>query len=350
MNVSEFGKLADGRRVRIFTLKNKNGMTADVMEYGATLVSLSVPNRKGDFEDVVLGYDSLAGYVGDNIFMGSIVGRYGNRIKGGSFSLNGTNYKLVCNDGNNHLHGGPEGFYKLFWNAERTDHGTGSGVKLRLNSPDGDQGYPGNVRIEVSYYLTDENELHIEYAGETDKKTILNPTNHAYFNLSANANNDILDHALQIKGGHITAIDEESIPTGEKMKVENSPFDFRTTQVIGKHIVSDHTQVKNGGGYDHNWVLDDYSQQIRTVASLYHPASGRYMEVLTDQPGLQFYSGNFLDGTITGKKGIHYQFRTGLCLETQHFPDSPNNPDFPSVVLKPGEQYKQTTIYKFSVR
>jgi aldose 1-epimerase len=346
----EFGKLKDGRSVRLFILKNAHGATAEIIEFGATIISIKMPDRDGKYEDVILGYDSLPGYIHDNSYFGAIVGRYGNRIRKGKFSLAGKEYQLPLNNGENHLHGGPAGFHKLLWQGEIVHYAQGSAVKLRLVSPDGDQGYPGKVTLDVTYVLTDKNELRIDYTGETDKETILNPTNHTYFNLSGSPENDILDHELMIRAKYITPMDEGLIPTGDLDQVENTPFDFREPSAIGGCIDADDTQLKYGTGYDHNWVLDDYNKQVRLIASLSDSESGRYMEVYTDQPGIQFYSGNFLDGSITGKNGMKYKFRTGLCLETQHFPDSPNRPEFPSVTLKPGEQYKQTTIYSFSMK
>ena len=350
MEKKEFGKLKDGRSVRLFSLKNAQGATAKIIEFGATIISLKLPDRNGKYEDVILGYDSLPEYINDNFYLGAIVGRYGNRIRKGRFSLAGKEYQLPLNNNENHLHGGSGGFHKLLWQGEIVSFAPGSAVKFRLVSPDGDQGYPGTVILDVTYTLTDKNELCIEYTGETDKETILNLTNHAYFNLSGSPKNDILDHELMIRAKYITSVNEELIPTGELANVENTPFDFREPSVIGGRIDVDDTQLKYGMGYDHNWVLEDYNKQMRMIASLSDSESGRYMEVYTDQPGIQFYTGNFLDGSVAGKNGIKYKFRTGLCLETQHFPDSPNRPEFPSVTLKPGEQYKQTTIYSFSVK
>jgi len=346
----EFGKLKDGRSVRLFILKNANGATAEIIEFGATIISLKMPDRDSKYEDVILGYDSLLGYIHDDFYFGAIVGRYGNRIRKGRFSLAGKEYQLPLNNDENHLHGGAVGFHKLLWQGEVVNFASGSAVKFRIVSPDGDQGYPGTVILDVTYILTDNNELRIEYTGVTDKQTILNPTNHTYFNLSGSPKNDILDHELMIRAKYITPVTEELIPTGEFANVENTAFDFRKPSVIGGRIDTDDTQLKYGMGYDHNWVLNDYNKQVRLIASLSESESGRYMEVYTDQPGIQFYSGNFLDGSIRGKNGIKYKFRTGLCLETQHYPDSPNRPEFPSVTLKPGEQYKQTTTFSFSVK
>jgi aldose 1-epimerase len=346
----EFGKLPDGRSVKLFVLKNENGITAEIIEYGASIVSLKVPDRNGNLEDVLLGYESLNDYLYDPFFIGCIVGRCGGRIKNGRFSLSGSEYQLPINDGPHHLHGGPRGFYKLLWKGDIEPEHEGSAVTFRIVSPDGDQGYPGELSLNVTYSLNDQNELCINYTGLTDKETILNPTNHAYFNLSANPRTDILDHVLMIKSEFITEINHENIPTGKKIKVVNTPFDFHKAKVIRTDINTEDVQLKNGNGYDHAWILDDYNGKIQSVASLYHPKSGRFMEVYSDQPVVQFYSGNFLDGSAKGKNGIDYQFRCGLCLETQHFADAPNRPEFPSIVLHPGEQYRQTTKYKFSLK
>ena len=342
-----FGKI-NGKGISIYTLTNENNVKAKIINYGAILVSLEVPDRKGNFVDVVTGYDSLSGYIKDKAFLGAIVGRYGNRIGKGKFYLDGNKYQLTVNDGENHLHGGNKGFYKAIWNAEAIENESGPALKLTLVSPAGDEGYPGTVTISVIYTLTNNNELKIEYEGTTDKPTILNPTHHSYFNLSGDFNDTILDEELFINADSITIVDDELIPTGKITSVENTPMDFRKFTPIGEHINDASEQIKFGRGYDHNWVLNNYKNGVvREVASLYDSKSGLFMEVLTDQPGLQFYSGNFLDGTIKGKGGVVYNYRSALCLETQHYPDSPNKPEFPSVVLRPGETYHQTTIYKF---
>jgi len=344
-----FGKLPDGREVYQYTLKNKAGMEAKIINYGAILTSLTAKNKDGKFEDVVLGYDSLPGYITDNAYLGSIVGRYGNRIGKGTFMLEGKKYQLPINDGPNHLHGGPGGFNKVLWNAEPGKEG--NSLKLSYTSKDSEEGYPGTFNITVTYTLTNDNELKIKYEGTTDKTTIANPTHHSYFNLSGDPENTILDHELFIDAYAVTPVDSTLIPTGELRPVKNTPMDFTKPVQIGTHINDDYDQLKYGKGFDHNWVLNNYKAgELRKIVSVYQSGSGRYMEVYSDQPGIQFYSGNFLDGTIKGKKGIVYKHRTGFCLEAQHFPDSPNHPDFPSVVLKPGEKYSQTTIYKFSIK
>lgn len=345
-----FGKLADESEVYSYTLTNLSGIQAKIIDFGARVVTLSVPDRNGKFADVVLGYDSVDGYVNDKAYFGAIVGRYGNRIGKGKFQLEGKEYQLAINNGENHLHGGVKGFYKVLWKAESVESSTDPALKLTYVSKDGEEGYPGTVTLKVTYTLAKNNELRIYYEGTTDKTTILNPTHHSYFNLTGDPTKTILDHELMIAAESFTPVDSGLITTGELAKVEGTPFDFRKPTKIGACIDDKFQQLIFGKGYDHNWVLNDYNKTVRKVASLYDPQSGRLMEVLTDQPGLQFYSGNFLDGSITGKSGIIYTHRTGLCLEAQHFPDSPNKPNFPSVVLKPGEVYRQTTIYKFSTK
>ncbi len=347
---SLFGKLADGREVFQYTMKNNKGMEVSVINFGATVTSIIVPDKNGKAEDVVLGYDSLEGFVNDNSYLGVIVGRYGNRIGKGNFSIDGKNYQVTVNDGENHLHGGSKGFHKVLWDAAHNENDSAPSVQLTYVSKDGEDGYPGTVTIKVTYTLTPDNELKIDYAGTTDKPTILNPTNHAYFNLTGSPSNTILDHQLQLESDSTTPVVKGLIPTGEFASVINTPFDFRTSTPIGARINADDSQLKLGGGYDHNWVLRNYNGNVRKAAELYEPKSGRVLTVLTDQPGIQFYSGNFLNGSIKGKKGISYQFRTGLCLEAQHHPDSPNKPQWPPVTLRPGETYKQTTIYKFSTK
>jgi aldose 1-epimerase len=346
----QFG-IVEGQPIDIYTLSNEKGAKVKIINYGAIVVSLLIPDRDGNLADIVTGFDSLSGYINDRSFFGAIVGRYGNRIGKGKFQLDGKEYQLTINDGENHLHGGTTGFYKAVWDAEPVENKSGPSLKLTYVSPDGEEGYPGTVTMTVIYTLTNENTLEIKYEGKTDKTTILNPTHHSYFNLTGDFNNTILDHELFIDGDIITPVDKSLITTGELTAVENTPMDFRKPTPIGLHINDKYEQLEFGKGYDHNWVLNNYNKgEVHKVASLYDPGSGRLMEILTDQPGLQFYSGNFLNGTTKGKGGVVYQYRTALCLETQHYPDSPNKPQFPSVVLKPGETYNQTTIYKFSVK
>jgi len=344
-----YGKLSDGREVYQYTLTNKSGPTLKVINYGAIVTSLTIPDRNGKFGDVILGYDSLRAYVDDKCFFGAIVGRYGNRIGKGKFKLDGKEYQVTVNEGENHLHGGKLGFNKVLWDARTMQDTAGSAIELTYVSTDGEEGYPGKVTLTVIYTLTDNNELKIEYKGTTDKITVLNPTHHSYFNLSGSFNNTILDHVVMIDANAITPVDKSLIPTGKFLDVSKTPMDFRTPIAIGAHIDDDFEQLKIAGGYDHNWVLRNYDGKVRTVAEVYEPKSGRLMTVITDQPGIQFYSGNFLDGTGKGK-GVTYQKRSGLCLESQCYPDSPNKPEFPSATLKPGEEYHQITIYKFSTK
>ncbi len=349
MKPTVFGKLPDGREVHQYTLENKGGMTVQVITYGATITSLRVPDKNGKIEDVVLGYDSLRGYIDGTAYFGAIVGRYGNRIGRGRFSLDGKEYQLTINDGENHLHGGKIGFNKVLWEVKNLRDTGEPSLQLEYISRDGEEGYPGTVGLKVTYTLTGKNELRIDYEGTTDKPTILNPTQHSYFNLSGSPANTILGHQLMIEADGITPVNKGLIPTGQIAPVEKSPMDFRSLTPIGARINDPDPQLVFGKGYDHNWVLRD-GGKVRKAAELYEPSSGRLMTVFTDQPGLQFYSGNFLDGTAKGKGGISYQHRTGLCLETQAFPDTPNKPQFGSVTLRPGSVYRQTTIYQFSTR
>ncbi len=344
-----YGKLPDGREVYQFTLKNKAGATMKVINYGAIVTSMTVPDRSGKYEDVILGYDSLDAYIKDNTFFGSVVGRYGNRIGKGKFKLEGKEYQLALNDGPNHLHGGKVGYNKVLWTAKEVQDTTGPAIELTYISADGEEGYPGKVTLSVVYTLTENNEFKAEYKGTTDKTTVLNPTQHSYFNLSGSFNNTILDHVISINADAMTPVDNTLIPTGKLLDVTNTPMDLRKPTVIGAHINDDFEQLKIAGGYDHNWVLNNYDKKVRAIAEVYEPKSGRLMTVLTDQPGVQFYSGNFLDGTRKGK-GVTYQKRSGLCLEAQCYPDTPNKPEFPSCTLKPGETYRQVTIYKFSTK
>jgi aldose 1-epimerase len=346
----EFGKLPDGREAYLFTLKNQNGSEVKITNYGAIVVSLLVPDRNGKLGDVVLGYDSLDGYVKDKSFLGTIVGRYGNRIAKGRFTLDGKEYQLDINDGENSLHGGSQGFFKKLWDAEPIESKTDPALKLTYLSKDGEEGYPGDVTITVTYTLTKDNELRIDYVATTDKPTILNPTHHSYFNLSGDPTKTILDEDLMINADKFTPIDKGLIPTGILENVINTPMNFLKPTQIGLHINDNNEQLKFARGYDFNWVLNNYNKKVRLAATVYDSSSGRFMEVLTDQPGLQFYSGNFLDGSVIGKKGIKYNYRTALCLEAQDFPDAPNKPNFPSAILRPGETYRQTTIYKFSIK
>jgi aldose 1-epimerase len=345
-----FGFLPDGREASLYTLTSTTGLEATITNYGAAVVSLTVSDRDRKKVDVVLGYDALSGYVEDNWYVGAIVGRYANRIAGGRFALEGRTFQLALNNGDNHLHGGTRGFHKVLWAGETLSGDEGPALKLSYVERDGEEGYPGNLTVAVTYALTKNHGLRIDYEATTDAVTIVNPTSHAYFNLSGDPAKDILSHELTIDADQTTVIGPGLIPTGELGDVLNTPMDFRRPTKIGLRIADDNGQLRLARGYDHNWVLAGNAGTLRKVATLFDPARGIAMEVLTDQPGLQFYSGNFLDGTIRGKKGVIYHHRSAVCLEAQVFPDSPNHPAFPSPVLKPGETYRQTTIYQFSTR
>jgi aldose 1-epimerase len=346
---SFFGFFND-KEVSQYRLSNDKGTEITVINYGGIITSLKTKNRDGKSEDIVLGYDSLAHYVNSSPYFGAIVGRYGNRIANGKFTLDGKTYSLAQNNNGQHLHGGVKGFDKVYWDVHGEPVSDGAALKLTYASPDGEEGYPGKLTIEVIYHLTTSNELKIQYKATTDSPTIVNLTQHSYFNLSGDASQSILQHELTIPADKFIPVDEVLIPTGKLQDVSNTPFDFRSAIAIGSRIEENDQQLTVGGGYDHCWVLTDASKTLHPAAILYHPISGRLMEVFTTEPGIQFYSGNFLDGTLTGKNGIPYQHRAGLCLETQHFPDSPNQAHFPSVVLRPGETYETTTVYKFSIR
>ncbi len=339
---ADFGTTPDGARVSIFTLTNKNGLEARITNYGGIVVSLKTPDRKGAMGDVVLGFDNLAGYTSHRtIFFGALIGRYGNRIGHAQFKLDGVQYKVPANDGVNSLHGGNKGFDTKVW----TPQVLRDGLKLTYVSKNGDEGYPGTLTVVVEYRLTDANELRIDYSATTDKPTVLNLTNHSYFNLKGSG--DILGHQMMLNADRFTPVDSGLIPTGELKPVANTPFDFRKSTAIGARINNADEQLKLGKGYDHNWVLNKKGDELSLAARVEEPVSGRVLEVLTTQPGIQFYTGNFLDGA-KGKGGATYPIRSGFCLETQHFPDSPNKPSFPSTVLRPGAQFKSTTVYRFS--
>jgi len=350
METMSFGETPEGQEVGIFYLKNKSGMQAGIMTYGATLVSLTAPDRNGVMSDVVLGFDSLSSYVIQSPYFGSTIGRYGNRIGKGTFELNGVKYTLAVNNGGNHLHGGLKGFDKVVWTVDQKESVKGKSLTLMYIGKDGEEGYPGALTIKVVYSLTDENELRIDYEATTDKSTVVNLTHHSYFNLAGAGNGDILGHELFIDADRFTPIDQGLIPTGELRSVRGTPMDFTKAEVIGTRIKDTYEQIKNGEGYDHNWVLNKAQGAFGLAARAFEKTSGRVMEVLTSEPGLQFYSGNFLDGTLTGKGGRNYGYRSGFCLETQHFPDSPNKPQFPSTTLNPGSIYKTSTIYRFSAK
>lgn len=347
---SAFGTLPDGRAVDLYTLRNTQGMTVTITNYGGAIVSWTASDKAGKFEDVVLGCDSLAGYLRGTPFFGALIGRYGNRIAKGKFNLEGQDYALAINNIGNHLHGGIKGFDKVLWTAEVVE-GADPCLKLIYLSKDGEEGYPGNLSVTVLYTLQKDNALHINYTATTDKITVVNLTNHAYFNLHGDGKGDILDHELTLYADRFLPVDSTLIPIGELRPVTGTVFDFTQSTAIGARIsdTSD-VQIKYGLGYDHCWVLTESSTNLRLAATLWEPQSGRVMEVTTTEPAIQFYSGNFLDGTVRGKAGVDYQFRTGLCLETQHYPDAPNQPSFPSTVLKPGATYNTTTVYKFSTK
>jgi aldose 1-epimerase len=342
-----FGTTPTGEAVELITLANATGMKVRVMTYGGIILSLKVPDRSGNLGDVVLGYDSLASYLRDSPYFGAIVGRYGNRIAKGRFTLHGTTYQLATNNGPNHLHGGVRGFDKVVWAAEPFQGNSGSGVRLTYTSPDSDEGYPGALQAMVTYTLTDRNELILDYEATTNRATPVNLTQHSYFNLAGSS--DILGHELTLAAERFTPVDPTLIPTGETAPVAGTPFDFRTPHLIGARIGDDDEQLRRGGGYDHNFVLTRTGRGLALAARLADSVSGRTLEIRTTEPGIQFYSGNFLDGSITGKGSVVYHHRTGLCLETQHFPDSPNQPGFPSTILEPGQSYRSRTVWTFGV-
>lgn len=348
MKKESFGQLADGTAVDIFTLTNANGVQARITNYGGIIVSLQTPDRQGRLADITHGYDTLDGYLAKNPFFGSLVGRYGNRIGKAKFSLNGETYQLARNNGPNHLHGGVVGFDKKVWQAAPGETADGVALVLTTTSPDGEENYPGNLSVRVTYTLTDGNALRIDYYATTDKDTVVNLTNHAYFNLAGQGT--IADHELTINADRFTPVDAELIPTGELRAVRGTPFDFLEPHRIGERIDAADEQISFGKGYDHNFVLNNAPGTSGLAARAYEPTTGRVLEVETTEPGVQFYTGNFLDGSIVGKGGRVYERRSGFCLETQHFPDSPNKPQFPSTVLKKGEEYRTTTIFRFSTR
>ena len=343
-----FGRAPDGTAVDLYSLTNSAGMHAQITNYGGIVTALLVPDRDAKLGDVVLGFDRLEGYLGKHPYFGAICGRYVNRIAGGRFTLNGIQYTLARNDGENHLHGGLRGFDKVVWEAEELAQGDGAALRLSYSSPAGEEHYPGNVRVVVTYALTEGNELRIDYLATTDADTVVNLSHHGYFNLADGGASDILRHEVTIDAPRFLPVGADLIPTGELRSVEGTPMDFRRATAIGARIDSDDAQLTFGRGYDHCFVLQGPSGQLRRAARVHEPISGRVMDVLTTEPGVQLYTGNFLDGTIVGKGGAAYRRRHGLCLECQHFPDSPNKPQFPSTVLRPGHAYAQTTVYRFS--
>ncbi|WP_241243798.1 aldose epimerase family protein [Flagellimonas beolgyonensis] len=347
---SIFGKMPDGSIVEKFTLINAQGMEVDVITYGGIITRWTAPDKNGQYQDVVLGFEDLESYVEGNPFFGALVGRYANRIAKGTFTLEGETYTLALNDGENHLHGGNKGFDKVVWKATPKVTKTGAVLELTYTSPDGEEGYPGNLEVKVTYALTPENALDIQYEASTDKPTIVNLTQHSYFNLSGDFSQSIEDHELVLHADAYLPVDDGLIPTGEIAPVAGTPFDFKQPKPIGKDIQLDNDQLKLGKGYDHCWVLNEREDGFGRIGYVHHPESGRFLEVYSNEPGVQLYSGNFLDGTFSGKKGNVFGKRAGFCLETQHFPDSPNQPSFPSVRLNPGETYFSRTLFKFSAK
>lgn len=358
IQTSAFGRMPDGRQVDLYHFTNANGIELQVINYGGIIVSLKTPNVDGEFDDIVLGFDSLETYLSEeyrqaNPYFGAIIGRYGNRIADGEFSLDGDTYTLATNDGSNHLHGGDKGFDKVLWEAEPFENESGSGLVLRYTSEDGEEGYPGKLETQVTYTLTDDDELVVEYKATTDKATPVNLTQHSYFNLKGEGSNTILDHQLMINADAFTPVNESLIPIGEIRSVEGTPFDFTQPTAIGERIEQDNEQLSYGGGYDHNFVLardNAASDELVLAAKVWEPQSGRMVEVSTTEPGIQFYSGNFLDGSLTGKQGHSYGHRSGFALETQHYPDSPNQEAFPSTILEPNETYRSRTVYRFAAQ
>jgi aldose 1-epimerase len=346
---AHFGRTPDGKDVDLYTLRNANGAVAQIMTYGGIVTTLEMPDKDGQLGDVVLGYDNLDGYVKNNPYFGCIVGRYGNRIAGGKFTLNGKTYTLATNNGPNSLHGGLKGFDKQVWEVVKSAAVNGGAtLELRYTSRDGEEGFPGNLTVTTLYTLTADNALRIDYTATTDAATHCNLTHHSYFNLAGSG--DILNHEMMIAADKFTPVDATLIPTGELRPLAGSPLDFSKPTKIGARINADDEQLKLGGGYDHNYVINKPAGQLGLAARVYEATSGRVMEVWTTEPGVQFYTGNFLDGTIRGKGGWVYQRRNAFCLEPQHYPDTPNQPSFPTTLLKPGETYQNTIIYKFSTR
>ncbi len=352
VNARAWGQLPDGRAARQFALFAPEGISALVSDYGCTIISLLVPDRSGMLADVVLGYDSLADYLRGGAYFGCVVGRYANRIAGGTFALDGRKYRLATNNSPGgipcHLHGGPRGFDKVLWASEPLQSADGIGVRFHHRSPDGSEGFPGELDVVITYVITNRNELRIEYTATCDQPTVLNLTQHSYFNLGGHDAGSILDHELTIAADTFTPVNAGLIPTGSIMPVAHTPFDFSQPTKIGSRINADNLQLQYGLGYDHNFVVRGTPGVLRIAAILREPICGRQLKILTTQPGLQFYSGNFLDGGEVGKGGCKYARRGGLCLETQHFPNSPNQPEFPSVVLRPGMQFRETTVFQFS--
>ena len=346
INKVPFGATPNGQQVFLYSIADDHGMEVKITNYGGIITALTVPDRFGKVDDVVLGHDTLEGYLNRSRYFGALIGRYANRIAHGQFSLNGRDYSLSKNNGENHLHGGFRGFDKVVWDAVEVNRPDGVGLGLNYVSRDGEEGYPGNLNVIVTYLLTPQSELRIEYSASTDQETIVNLTNHSYFNLAGSGT--VLDHKLTINAERFIPIRAGLIPTGEIRCVRNTPLDFIEPRSIGERINAEDEQLKIAGGYDHTFVLGTNGYQLHQAAKIFEPVTGRQLEVFTDQPGMQFYSGNFLDGSIVGKRGRAYIKHSGCCLETQHFPDSPNHPSFPSTLLHPKEIHRQTTVFKFS--
>jgi aldose 1-epimerase len=347
---TDFGK-TDGKACSLYTLTNANGATLSATNYGGIVTSLVVPDRNGKMEDVVLGFGNLESYLRNNPYFGSLIGRYGNRIGNAAFQMEGKTYRLAANNGENNLHGGNKGFDKVVWDAKELESPDAIGLEFKYVSLDGEEGFPGKLSVKVVYWWTNANEFKIEYSATTDATTIVNLTQHSYFNLAGEGSGDILNHVLMINADSYTPVNKNQIPTGTLVAVQGTPFDFMKPTVIGDRIDADGEQLKFGGGYDHNWVINkNKTGEMALAATVYEPKSGRFLETITTEPGVQFYSGNFLDGSLVGKSGKRYNRRSGLCLETQHFPDSPNKPQFPSVELKAGDKYFSSTVFRFSAK
>jgi aldose 1-epimerase len=349
VTVAPFGHMPDGKAVDVYTLTNARGMQVRAITYGAIIQAIRVPDRSGQLADVTLGYDSLPGYITDSPYFGAVVGRYANRIARGRFSLGGRTYRLATNNGPNSLHGGVKGYDKVVWRGQSFQRGDSVGVTFEHTSPDGDEGYPGTVRVAVTYTLTPANALVVDYTATADKPTPLNLSQHSYFNLAGEGAGDILEHLLTIEADRYTPVDSTLIPTGELASVKGTPFDFRTPTAIGARIDQPDPQLRYGKGYDHNFVLNRRGAGVVHAVHVLDPKTGRTLDIATTEPGLQFYSGNFLDGTIKGKAGHVYGHRSAIVLETQHFPDSPNHPNFPSTILRPGKEYRSRTVFTFGV-
>ena len=343
-----FGKTKEGLNVDQYILKNRNGMEISAINYGGIITSWKAKDRDGNYKDIVLGFNNLSEYESESPYFGAIIGRYGNRIAKGKFTLNGEEYTLAVNNGENHLHGGLKGFDKVVWDSKEVVDDSTASLVLSYVSDDMEEGYPGNLKVQVTYTLDNNDKLSVKYEAVTDKTTIINLTQHSYFNLSADFNTNILDHDILINADSFLPVDSTLIPTGEIRNVGDTPFDFRRPKNVGDEINNSNKQLMIGNGYDHCWVLNNQDQGLRFVASAYDSSTGRLLEVFSDQPGIQFYSGNFLDGSLKSKIGGTYDFRSGFCLETQHYPNSPNEKSFPSVTLNPGEKYETETIFKFS--